>query len=84
MFSMTTTELSTSIPIDSESPESDIMFILIPEKYMSTNAVSTENGMENATMSVGRISFIKSSSTTTARMAPTRILCSMLLMNTFM
>ena len=74
MFSMTTMELSTSIPIPSANPDSDIIFKEIPEKYINTRAVSTDNGMLTATTMVGFTSFKNSARTTIASAAPTTIL----------
>ena len=70
MFSRTMMELSTSIPIAKAMPPSDMTLMLMPEKYMSTNANRTENGMENATMSVGFQSLRNSANTTIASKAP--------------
>ena len=53
MFSITTMELSTSIPMPIASPAIEIMFIVTPEKYISTSANSTETGIEMPTASVG-------------------------------
>ncbi len=57
IFSITTIELSTSIPTPSASPEREIIFNVIPLKYMHTTAVTRLTGMESAITSVGRISF---------------------------
>ena len=57
MFSITTIELSTSIPTPSAKPERDIMFSVIPLKYMQTTAVTRLTGMERAITSVGLMSF---------------------------
>ncbi len=57
IFSITTMELSTSIPIPSASPEREIIFKVTPLKYMHTIAVTRLMGMEKATTSVGRKSF---------------------------
>ena len=54
MFSMTTTELSTSIPTAMDRPDREIMFKLMPEKYMSTTANNTDKGMAIRVMKVGR------------------------------
>ncbi len=54
MFSITTTELSTSIPTPIARPESEIIFRLTPEKYIRTIANNSETGIENAIISVGR------------------------------
>ena len=70
MFSSTTTELSTSMPMASDRPPSDMMFTDTPVKYMSSSASSTENGMETATSTVGFQSRRNSASTTTASRPP--------------
>ena len=56
MFSMTTIELSTSMPIPMARPAMEITFMVTPEKYMSTSAKSTDTGMEMPTAKVGRMS----------------------------
>ena len=61
-------------------PPSDMMLSEMPEKYMRSNATSTENGMENATMSVGFQSRRKSASTTIASSAPKSSDCKIELM----
>ena len=68
-------ELSTSIPIPSISPDMDMMFKEIPVKYISTTAVTTESGMEQAITKVGLISFKNKSRTKMARIAPKIIFC---------
>ena len=70
MFSMTTTELSTSIPTPSARPDRLRMFSVMPVKYISTMANSTLSGMLMATTSVGRRSLRKSASTMIASTAP--------------
>ena len=79
MFSMTTMELSTSIPMPRDRPASVIMFISRPVKYMSTTANSTDSGILMPTTSVGLISLRKMASTMMARAAPMSILLRMLL-----
>ena len=54
MFSMTTTELSTSIPTATARPDSEIILMVTPEKYISTTAKTTLMGMEHRVMTVGR------------------------------
>ena len=68
------------MPIAMEMPPSDMMFSVMPEKYMTTSAHSTENGMLNAMISVGRQSRRKMISTTTASSAPNTSDCRMELM----
>ena len=70
MFSSTITELSTSMPMASEMPPRDMMFTDTPEKYMTSRASSTENGMDTAISTVGFQSRRNSASTTTASRAP--------------
>ena len=54
IFSITTMELSTSIPTPSARPESEMTFNVIPLKYIHTIAVIRLIGMEQATTAVGR------------------------------
>ena len=75
MFSITTIELSTNIPMPSARPDREIMFSDIFEKYISTIAKMTLNGMEQAITIVGLISFKKTISTRTANNAPKIIFC---------
>lgn len=70
MFSMTTIELSTSMPTPSARPDRLIMFRVTPEKYISTTANIRLMGMLNATTPVGRRSFRNSASTRMASSAP--------------
>ena len=70
MFSMTTTELSTSMPTATASPESEIMFSVTPEKYISTNANTTLIGIEQSVINVGRRSFRNRNRITMANTAP--------------
>ena len=70
IFSMTTIELSTSMPTATASPERDIMLIVIPEKYISTIANVILIGMLKSVMNVGLISRRKSSRMITANSAP--------------
>ena len=70
MFSMTTTELSTSIPTDTARPLREIMLMVTPVKYISTMAKITLMGMEIRVMRVGRQSRRNRNSTTTENSAP--------------
>ena len=70
MFSMTTTELSTSIPTPSARPDRDRILNVMPVKYIHTMANSTLSGILMATTMVGRRSFRNSASTMIARIAP--------------
>ena len=79
MFSMTTTELSTSMPTPSARPDSDRILKVMPVKYISTMANSTLNGILMATTMVGRRSFKNSASTMMASTAPSIRLDSTLL-----
>lgn len=70
MFSTTTTELSTSIPTATARPESEIILIVTPEKYMSTMAKTRLSGIETSVMIVGRQSRRNKNSTSTENSAP--------------
>ena len=74
IFSITTTELSTSIPIPRHRPASDITFMFIPVKYIITSAKSTLNGILNATTTVGLTSLRNNANTIIASIAPITIL----------
>lgn len=50
MFSSTTTELSTIIPMEMLSPASDMMFRLTPKRYMAAKVATKESGMEMLTI----------------------------------
>ena len=54
MFSMTTIELSTSMPMPIARPDIEMTFIVTPEKYIRTSANRTETGIEMPTIRVGR------------------------------
>ena len=71
MFSITTTALSTSIPIPKASPPIEMMFKDIFEINMSKNAAMTEIGIANPTIIVGLISLKNKSNTNTASNPPT-------------
>ncbi len=82
--SSTTMELSTSIPMPSVSPPSDMMLSETSRRYMSMNVAITEIGMDVAMMSALRQSRRNVSNTPTARMPPSAaaprtswMLCSM-------
>ena len=75
IFSITTIELSTSIPIPNTRPDIEIIFKVIPVKYISTIAVTTERGIEHAITIVGLKSFKNKKSTKIASTAPMRIFC---------
>ena len=77
MFSMTTMELSTSMPMPSASPDREMMFNVTPLKYMQTMAVTRLIGMENATTRVGLMSFRKRIRIRIASPPPNRILLRM-------
>ena len=70
MFSMTTTELSTSIPTATARPLREIMLMVTPVKYISTTAKITLTGMDTSVMTVGRQSRRNRNSTTTENSAP--------------
>ena len=69
-FSITTMELSTSIPTATARPESEIMLSVTPEKYISTNANTTLMGIEQRVMNVGRMSLKNRNRITIANTAP--------------
>ena len=75
MFSITTIELSTSIPTPIASPDSEIILSEIPLKYIITIAKTTLTGIENATIIVGFISRRNMRRMIIARAAPTRRFC---------
>ncbi len=77
MFSITTMELSTSIPMPSARPDKEIIFSVTPLKYMHTMAVTRLMGMEKATTMVGRRSFRNSIRIRMASRPPIRILLTM-------
>ncbi len=70
IFSITTIELSTSIPTPRAKPEREMMFSVIPLKYMHTTAVTRLIGMEKAITRVGRKSFRNTINMKIARTAP--------------
>ena len=70
MFSITTMELSTSMPTATARPDSDIILSVTPEKYISTRAKVILIGMLRIVINVGFISLRKISSITTANSAP--------------
>ncbi len=70
MFSRTTIELSTSIPIPSASPLRVIRLRVSPPKYSKAIVASTETGIDSAiTTTLPKLSR-KANSTATARAAP--------------
>ena len=73
MFSITTMELSTSIPMPSARPERDTIFIVICEKYISTIAKITLKGIEHAMINVDLKSFRNSIRIIIASAAPISI-----------
>ncbi len=74
MFSITTIELSTSIPTPRASPARDIILILTPVKYIAAIAPIRLTGIDKATTIVGFISFKKISNTIIASIPPEIIL----------
>ena len=70
MFSITTMELSTSIPTLRPSPEREMTFRVMSLKYISSRANITLSGIERATMRVGLILLRKSARTIIASRAP--------------
>ena len=71
---MTMMELSTIIPNPNINPDNDMMFILIPNIYSSNSEATRERGMVIITSTGERRSLMKRKMTSTARIAPTRIL----------
>ena len=63
-------ELSTSIPTPSARPDREMIFKVIPVKYISTIQVRILIGIENAMISVGRQSLRKISRIRMASTAP--------------
>ena len=74
MFSITTIELSTSIPMPSDRPDSVMIFSDRFEKYIRTIANNTDSGMLIATRTVGLTSFRKIARITIASSAPSTML----------
>ena len=58
------------MPIPSASPDMEMMFMEISEKYIRRIVNSTLSGIDTATTSVGRKSLRNSRSTRNARIAP--------------
>ena len=75
VFSITTIELSTSIPTATARPESDIILSDIPEKYIRTIANMILTGIENTVISVDFMCLKNSNSIRTANTAPSSRLC---------
>ena len=71
MFSRTTMELSTSIPIPSKRPAVETMLIVMSIKYMANKVIITETGIARAMMIVLLNERRKTIRTKTARIAPT-------------
>ncbi len=67
---MTTTELSTSIPIAKARPPIEIILSEILDKNMSKKAATTEIGIARPTMMVGLMSLKKTNKTPTASNPP--------------
>jgi len=65
-------ELSTSMPMPSVSPPSDMMFSEMSSRYMTRNVAMTEIGIEAPTINVLRRSRRKRNRTITASRPPTR------------
>ena len=60
------------MPTPTARPDSEIIFKVTPEKYISTMAKMTLMGMEHAMMNVGLISFKNKNRIKTARIPPIR------------
>ena len=76
MFSITTMELSTNIPIPSDNPDNVMILSDNPVKYIKVIVKSTDSGILMPTMIVGRTSRRKIASTMIASKAPSAILSS--------
>ena len=72
MFSATTTELSTTRPMQIIRPISDTRLMVCPEKYMKGSDMNIDSGIDRAITTVSRSRRRKNSSTNTARMPPCR------------
>ena len=70
VFSITTIELSTSIPTAMARPDNEIIFRVTPEKYISANANIMLIGMESSVIKVGLISLKNKNNIITAKRAP--------------
>ena len=74
MLSITMIELSTIIPIPNMSPDNDMMFIVIPTRYIKSNDTTKARGIV-IEMSNGDLkSLRKRKITRIARIAPTMML----------
>ena len=73
MLSITTIELSTSIPTPKASPERDIMFKLTLKNFIITKVKSIETGIETAIIKGALKSPIKKRITRNASIPPTTI-----------
>ena len=82
MFSMTTMELSTSMPMPSDRPARLMMFRSMPVKYIKTMANSTDSGMLTPTTRVGLGSLRKRAKIRMASTAPDAMLVRMLAIRT--
>ena len=74
IFSITTMELSTSMPMPSERPDRVIMFRVRPAKYIRTIANNTDRGILMPTTTVGRKSRRNSARMMMASRAPMAML----------
>ena len=70
VFSITTMELSTSIPTPKARPESDITLSVTLLKYISVTANSKLIGIEQAIIAVGFMSLRNTSKTIIAKIPP--------------
>ncbi len=70
MFSITTTALSTSMPMATMSPKSTSVFIDPPRAHMKPHATTSENGMHATDTSVVDTRRRNANSTHAAKMAP--------------
>ena len=70
MLSSTTIELSTSIPMPSAMPPSDMMLRVRSVEYMRLKVATTDTGIEIEMITVAQTSRRKKNSTRMARMPP--------------
>ena len=75
MFSLTTIASSMRMPIESDSPSSDIVFSVKPYAQTATNEARTETGSASPVMMVDRHEFRNRKTTTTVSAAPSMSAC---------
>ena len=75
MFSRTTIASSMRMPIDSDSPSSDIVFSVKPYAHTATNDASTDTGRARPVMTVDRHELRNRKTTATVSAAPSMSAC---------